>query len=476
MITVSYYGAAGEVTGSCYLVSSGRARVLVDFGMHQGGHEDDERNARLPPLRPSELDAVVLTHAHLDHCGRLPLLVRHGFEGPVYCTPATRTLTGIILRDSAALQEADAEDELRRAAAQGRKPAEPLYTVEQAELCLDRLAPVCYQRPVQVAPGITVRFLDSGHIIGAASVLMTVDGGNPGAARRTILFSGDVGVAGAPILRDPTLPTPDLVGIPDLVILESTYGDRDHRPLSATIDEFVGILDAARRDDGKILIPAFAVGRTQDLIYHLGCLRRESRIPFTHVYIDSPMATATSSLYADHPELYDSEAMALKLGGTDPLRFPGLRHTSTREESKSLNSLRGGGVIIAGSGMCTGGRIVHHLRNSLASPSTHVVIVGYQGRGTLGRKLVEGATSVRIFNHQIDVRAKVHTLGGFSAHAGQTALVEWGCRAIGHGDSTRTRLALTHGEEHPRHALAEKIRHHTGVQAILPVWGDATEL
>ncbi|MCC6320493.1 MAG: MBL fold metallo-hydrolase [Phycisphaerales bacterium] len=476
MINVSYFGAAGEVTGSCYLVESGRARVLLDFGQHQGDPDSERRNRELPPLDPGRLDAVVLTHGHLDHCGRLPLLEAGGYKGRVFCTPATQALTGIILRDAAALQEADAEDDRKRATAEGRRSEEPLFTTEQAEQTLGRLTPVCYQREQRIAPGVSIRFFDAGHIIGAASVLMTVEGGRPGAATRRILFSGDVGVTGAPILRDPVVPSAELTGTPDLVVLESTYGDRNHRPLDQTIEELVGVLDTARAEDGKVLIPAFAVGRTQDLIYHMGCLRREDRIPPTSVYIDSPMATATSALYTEHPELYDAEAAALKLRGIDPLNFAGLRHTASRDESRALNSLRGGGVVIAGSGMCTGGRIVHHLRNSLANPSTHVVIVGYQGKGTLGRRLVEGAPSVRIFNQPVEVRAKVHTLGGFSAHAGQAELVAWGSHALRDGSSTRPRLVLTHGEDGPRRALAERIHRTTGIHAELPCWGDKTEL
>lgn len=471
MINLSFYGAAGEVTGSCYLVETDQARVVVDFGLHQGDADADARNRTAPPLDYPNLDAVVLTHGHLDHCGRLPLLLQHGYPGPIYATPATTELTEIILRDSASLQEADAEDDNRRRAREGKPPVPPLYNIHDAEQTLRRFKDIPYGRTQEIARGVSIRFFDAGHILGSASVLMTIReaaGAASGERDRVILFSGDVGVVGAPILRDPQTPT----GRVDTVILESTYGDRDHRPLDQTLDQLVEVLNTARAEGGKVLTPSFAVGRTQDLIYHIANLMRDGRLPPTSVYVDSPMATAASELYRKHHEVYDAEARRLQHDGKGPLSLPGLRYVHTREESQALNDRDGGIVVIAGSGMCTGGRILHHLRHNLHKPTTHVMIVGYQGAGTLGRELVNGAKSVRIFGQEIEVKARVHTLGGFSAHAGQTGLMNW----FGAVAASGPRLFLTHGEDGPRSALQAKLGAAYGVRAELPEWGATASL
>jgi len=463
LITLGFYGAAGEVTGSCYVVSTPRATVMVDMGMHQGEREADEHNRRMPPVVFSRLDAVVLTHAHLDHCGRLPLLTKGGFRGPIFCTSATADVTAIILDDSAEIQREDCE-RFNRRLRRGDEPCEePLYDHGDVKAALRLLTRVDYSRAVPVAEGITARFVDSGHILGAASVQLEV---REGSRRSSIVFSGDVGVSGSPILRDPTTPLPA-----DVVILESTYGDRDHKPLDQTRDELLQILKDAQARGGRVLIPAFAVGRTQDLVYHIGEFLREGKLRDVRVFVDSPMATSVSDLYERHKEVYDERARQLLLEHMAPLSFPGLSYTRTVDESKRLNDLKGSFIIISASGMCTGGRIMHHLARDLPRPETHVVIAGYQGRGTLGRRLVDGAKSVRIFREDVPVRATVHTLGGFSAHAGQSGLIQWATPF----QATRPRIHLTHGEDGPRHALRARLASTLGLTAFMPVYGEVVE-
>jgi metallo-beta-lactamase family protein len=467
MIKLGFYGAAGEVTGSCYIVSTSRARVMVDMGMHQGEREADEHNRRVPPIDPSSkegLSAVVLTHAHLDHCGRLPLLAKAGYRGRIHCTPATADLTSIILRDSARLQEDDAERFNARLRRPGEPAAVPLYEGADVERTLPLMVTEEYRKPTTIAEGIEIEFFDAGHILGAGSVRMTItDGG----VKKVIVFSGDVGVTGSPILNDPETPP-----VGDVALLESTYGDRDHKSLESTRAEFLAVLQEAQAAGAKVLIPAFAVGRTQDLVYHMGDFLRSGALKALRVYVDSPMATETTDLYKRFTNLYDKEARDLLHGRHAPLQFPGLTYTRTSEESKRLNTAGGCMVIISASGMCTGGRILHHLYHNLSNVNTHVVIAGYQGVGTLGRRLVEGARTVRIFREDIPVRAKVHTLGGFSAHAGQSGLLVWAAPFKGTG----VRMYLTHGENGPRGVLREKLRERYGIEAGMPEYGEEVEV
>jgi metallo-beta-lactamase family protein len=463
MIKLGFFGAAGEVTGSCYIVSTARAQVMVDLGMHQGEREAEEHNRRLPPHALGKLDAVVLTHAHLDHCGRLPLLFQNGYRGKIYCTAATANITEIILRDSARLQAEDYERSQRHGNnRQGR--LRPLYSEQDVERTLTHLTQIDYSQAVPIADGFAIELFDAGHILGAASVRMSVtDGTNT----KFIVFSGDVGPVGAPIVRDPVTP-PDA----DAVLLESTYGDHDHRSLEATRDEFLSILQDACAARSKVIIPAFALGRAQDLIYHLGDFIRTRKLQPLDVFIDSPMATSISGLYAHYVDLYDEHAADLVRKRIKPLGFPGLTYTQTVEESKSLNDKKGPMVVIAASGMCTGGRILHHLRHNLPEREAHVVIVGYQGRGTLGRRLVDGAKYVSIFGSDVPVRAKVHTLGGFSAHAGQSGLLNWAASF----QQRKPRLFLTHGEDVPRQKLRDQLQSRFGFAPELPYYGDEAEL
>lgn len=464
MIRLGFFGAAGEVTGSCYSLSTDRARILVDMGMHQGEQVADEHNRRMPDVDPRTLHAVVLTHAHLDHCGRLPMLVKAGFTGPIYSTAPSCDLTEIILRDSASLQESDSERYNRRFLRPGQAPQTPLYTSSDVERTLKLLRPVRYNQPIEVAPGMTANWVEAGHILGSASVPIRV---HDGARTVNIAFSGDIGVMGAPLLRDPQTPGPA-----DVVVMESTYGDRDHRSLEATTQELLQVLRHADSCRGKILIPAFAVGRTQDLIYHMAAFVRAGMLPRLNVYVDSPMANQTTNLYRTYREVYDDEATKLLQNNGSPLSFPGLHYTQSIEDSKRLNDSNECMVIIAASGMCTGGRIVHHLMHNLHKPETQVVIVGYQGQGTLGRRLVDGAQRVRIFGEDVVVRAKIHTLGGFSAHAGQSGLLRWASPFA----QSRPRMYLTHGEDAPRNTLRDRLKSDLGLDPILPRYGDIAEL
>ncbi|MCC7475640.1 MAG: MBL fold metallo-hydrolase [Pirellulales bacterium] len=486
MIQLAFYGAAGEVTGSCYVLSTDRAQVMVDMGMFQGEKDADEKNRRLPAVELGKLDAVVLTHAHLDHCGRLPLLVQHGYRGRIHCTAATADVAEIILRDSAYLQKEDYERALRhrgnhkrqknhgasnhkqsRNNIQERNRSDreaPLYTEQEVERLLPHFSPLGYGQTAAIAEGISITLFDAGHILGASSVRMTIQDGE---RTMNVVFSGDVGPVGAPILRDPRTPAPA-----DVLLLESTYGDRDHRSLDATRDELLAILKQAEASHGNVIIPAFAVGRTQDIVFHIGEFIRAGKLDPTPVIIDSPMAVSVTQLYARHTQVYDERAVELLHQQMKPLSFPGVRFTHSVEESKGLNDVKGGQVIVSANGMCTGGRILHHLRHNLPDPNAHVVIVGYQGNGTLGRRLVDGAKFVSIFGNDIKVRAKTHTLGGFSAHAGQTGLANW----VEPLQSSNPRLFLTHGEDGPRRELANVLQKRYALSATFPQYGNIATL
>jgi metallo-beta-lactamase family protein len=464
MIRLGFFGAAGEVTGSCYLLTTDRACVMIDMGMHQGEREADSHNHRMPPVDPAKINAVVLTHAHLDHCGRLPMLTQRGFAGPIHCTSATADVTGIILRDSAAIQMEDCarfNAKLRRG---NEACAFTLYTDHDVAKLLPLLTPLDYNQPKTIADGITIQFFNAGHILGAASVKMTVNDGNRSI---TIVFSGDVGVIGSPILHDPITPVPA-----DVVLLESTYGDRDHKPLPETRDELLAILQHAQAAGAKVLIPSFAVGRTQNLIFYVGEFLRQGKLAPLNAYVDSPMASSISDLYKRHHEGYDARANELVADNLSPLDFPGLHYVRSVDESKRLNSAKGFMLIMSASGMCTGGRILHHLYHNLSDPRAHVIIVGYQAAGTLGRQLVIGARTVEIFRENVAVRATIHTLGGLSAHAGQAGLLNWAAPF----QQSKPRMFLTHGEDAPRAILRAQLKSRFALDPTMPQYGDTADL
>jgi metallo-beta-lactamase family protein len=445
---LEFFGAAGEVTGSCHILRVGGATVLLDCGLIQGGERPDLRNRHEFPFDAARIDAVVLSHAHLDHCGRLPLLYRRRFRGPIHATRPCRELARILLADSANLAARDAERENRGRAEPGDlERVEPLYTPDDAERTLRLFRTHRYDAAVAVVPGVELTFRDAGHIMGSASVWLRL---TEGGVTRQVVFSGDVGQYDSPILRDPQVDAETMV---DLALMESTYGDRRHRERAETLRELGGILAASRRDGGNVLIPAFAVGRSQDVLYELGQHYEEWQLADWQVFLDSPMAIEASAIYWRHHEYFDEEAGALRLRAGPFPPLPNLRLCRTTEESMAINRIRHGAIVIAGSGMCTGGRIVHHLKHNLPRPECDVVFTGFQAEGTTGRAIVDGQDPVRIHGIPVRVAARIHTLGGFSAHGDQQDLLRWHASLRG-----RPPVWLVHGETGAAAALRDVFR------------------
>lgn len=437
---VTFFGAAGEVTGSCTLVEHGHLRLLVDCGLYQGGHEAHQLDRF--SFEPRQIHAVILTHAHLDHAGLLPWLCRSGFVGPVYATPGTRDVCQVLLTDSAKLQEEDAAYAERH----GAKPRPPLYTRGDIPETMSRFVAVEYNWPFEVLPGVRAEFYEAGHILGAASVHLTV-------GRREVVFSGDIGASGRPIVRDPQ-PPPRA----ETVITEATYGDRLHPPISSSVEALAQAVRDVEQRRGVAMMPIFAVGRTETILYELGQLLRDGRIPPIPVYLDSPLALEATAVLRRHLDCYDDEARTLLAQGIDPLAFPSLHLVRTPDESRQLNHLAGPAIILAGSGMCTGGRIRHHLRNRLPNPRDMVVFVGYQAAGTLGRLLADGVAEVKLYGEEVPVRAEIRSIEGFSAHADQNGLLEW-LKAI----KGVERIVINHAEPAAAAAYADVVE-----QAGLP--------
>lgn len=453
-IDLQFFGAAGEVTGSCHLLRAGQTRVLLDCGLIQGGKEEDARNAMPFDFDAGQIDAVVLSHAHIDHCGRLPLLLRRGFAGHIHATPATAQLLRIMLEDALSLMLADTEIKNRIRQRRGLKALAPLYEPEDVHAVLQRLVDHEYGQTFDVATGVRARLNDSGHILGSAAVELWLD---DGAQQRKLVFSGDIGPVGTPLLADPTPITQA-----DVVLMESTYGNRLHRQRSATVDEIGEVLDRAWKSGGNVLIPAFAVGRSQELLYWFAQNYRKWNMQRFAIYLDSPMASKVVQVYLNNMHLFDDEAKAHLARGRNPFKLPNLQMINGADESRALNKITRGAIIIAGSGMCNGGRIRHHLIHNLWRPQAHVLIPGYQAHGTLGRDLVEGKPLVRIFNEHIKVRAQIHTVGGLSAHADQAGLLQW----YGNFEGAPP-VYLVHGEDPAREALAEKIQSGWGSEVRL---------
>jgi metallo-beta-lactamase family protein len=468
MITITPFGAAGEVTGSSYFVQTSQARVLVDFGLFQGDKEDDAKNIVPGALHRSTIDAIVLTHGHLDHCGRLPMLVREGYGGPIYCTSATRDLAELVMRDSAHIMEHDFERRKKRASRKGGKinrNDQPIFDDGDVTATIKLMVDVDYNAPREIAPGFTMKLYEAGHMLGSASIALVV---SDEGVRKTIVFSGDLGPLELPYLRDPNPPE-----TADVVIMESTYGDRDHRPLQETEDEFAQIIKDVVANKGKIFIPSFAIGRTQQMLFHLAELFRKGIVPKIPIFVDSPMGISATKIYTHHTDLFDEESAALNASGAFAKDLSSVKFTGDAEESRAINDVEGPFVVIAGAGMCNAGRILHHLRHNLGDPNSHVVIVGYQARGSLGRRLVDGVDEVSIMGDRIRIRAQIHTLGGFSAHAGQSELINWFGHIASHASP---QLFLTHGEDDARFTLAARIKEKFGVRAYLPVYSEILQI
>jgi metallo-beta-lactamase family protein len=443
-LQLSFHGADRNVTGSCHLIECAGKRVLVDCGLFQGGREVDEENEQPFGFDAKSIDTLLLTHAHLDHCGRIPLLAKRGFRGEIIATAATRELARLVMLDAARLQEEDAAQRGRRATRRGTAdaPGEPLYSTLDAMNSLDFFGrTAAYGQAFEVAPGMRATFFDAGHILGSASILLELSEGG-----RTVrlTMSGDIGNIGRPLLRDPILPPES-----DLIVMESTYGDRLHRPIGATVEDFFAAINETFRRGGNVIIPTFALERAQELIFYLHQGMAEGKLtPSTQVFLDSPMAISATEIFQRHPENLEPETNAMLQRSDDPLKLPGLHLVRETAASVALNTISGGAIILAGSGMATGGRIRHHLKHNIWRPQASVVIVGFAAQGTLARQILDGAKSVRVMGEDIPVKAKVYNFGGFSAHADQAELVLWQKR------SSARRTFLVHGEESAMQALA----------------------
>jgi metallo-beta-lactamase family protein len=459
---VSFHGADREVTGSCHLVEAAGRRVLIDCGMYQGSRRPIEDNADEFGFDPRSVDFLLLTHAHLDHCGRLPLLVKRGFRGEIVTTSPSRELARVVLLDSAHLQEEEARHHARRAARHGDdQPVEPLYRVLDALNTFEHFGRTAsYGEALRIAPGLTATFLDAGHILGSASVVLQLE---EGGERRTVAFSGDIGNAGRPLLRPPTVPAGA-----EVVVMETTYGDRLHRPLADSVEELWEAVGRTIEDGGNVVIPTFALERAQEVLFYLRRGIEQGRLPRTlPVYLDSPMAISATQIFERHPEGYEPHIAELFRAGQDPFALPNLHFTRETTDSKALNDAPGGVVIMAGSGMATGGRVLHHLRHNLWRRDASVVLVGYAARGTLARLLVDGARTVHLFGEEVPVRAHIHTINGFSAHADRDELLAWQRAA----DPDRT--FLVHGEEDVMERFSELLE---GGDVILPRRGESYSL
>lgn len=458
---IKFCGAAEGVTGSCHLLTTDKHKILLDCGQYQGGKAQDEMNFMPFPFAVNDIEAVVLSHAHIDHCGRLPLLVKRGYDGPIYTTKATADLLQVMLRDSAYIHEKEAEWKNKKADRLGRKHVDPLYTIEDAEEALKLVVPVLYNQMIEVNDEMRVVFNDAGHILGSGIIEIWAKEGD---GESKIVFSGDLGMTDRPIIEDPTI-----IKKADYVVMESTYGSRNHPENSDSISKLLDIVEETTKRGGSVIIPSFAVGRTQELIYEFNKFFQEGGeakkiLENILVYVDSPMANMATEVFRNNAQVFDEETKDFILKGDNPLDFPNLRFTRSTQDSMALNGNKTPKVIISASGMCEAGRIRHHLKHGLWDSRNSIVFVGYQAEGTLGRRLVEGADEVSIMGETIKVQAQIHNLEGFSGHADQNGLLNW----ISGFQVAPKQVFLVHGEEESKRVLGKLIEDKLGykVQVI----------
>ena len=466
---IKFCGASTGVTGSCHLLTSGEHKILLDCGQFQGGKAQDALNYEKFPFEPSELECVVLSHAHIDHCGRLPLLTKRGFEGKIYCTDATADLLSVMLKDSAYIHEKETEWKNRKAERAGREQVEPLYTIEDAEKALSLVSPILYDQQIEINSDMKIVFNDAGHILGSAITELWVTEDDK---ESKIVFSGDLGMEGRPILRDPTY-----IKKADYVIMETTYGNRIHKELGSGVDKLIEIILNTTRRGGNVVIPSFAVGRTQELIYELNRFydsnnEYRKELDKIFVYIDSPMATTATEIFRRNAQVFDEETREYILKGDNPLEFKNLKFTRSSKESQDLNFNKEPKIIISASGMCEAGRIRHHLKHNLWNPKNSIVFVGYQGQGTLGRSLVEGIKMVTLFGEEIQVNAEIHNLEGFSGHADQNGLFAW----LAHFEQKPKQIFLVHGEEESKKDFAKLVNEKLSYEPIVVMGNSEFEL
>jgi len=465
-IKLRFLGAAQNVTGSRHMLEVNGTRLLVDCGLYQE-RQFKKRNWEPFDFPASSIDAVLLTHAHLDHCGLVPKLVKEGFKGPIYCTSATTEIARIIMMDSARLQEEDAEYKRKRHEREGRKspfPYEPLYEMADVEAALPLFKTARYMKPVEIAPGIKATFCEAGHVLGSAVIHICIE---QNGETRSVLFSGDLGRPDRPILRDPAE-----IDEADYILVESTYGDRVHRGRGDIKAEIGEVINATRAAGGNVVVPSFALERSQELLYYLNELLVEDAIPHLMVFLDSPMAGSITKVFKHHPDLFDEEMNEFMANGESPFKFQGLKYTQTANESKAINHIRGTAIIIAGSGMCTGGRVKHHLVNNIERPESTIMFVGYQAIGTLGRRIVEGEEEVRILGEKRQVKAKVVQIQGFSAHADKEELLHWLSSLKNHPK----KIFVVHGEAESAKAFGAYLHEKTGWEVAVPEFKDEVVL
>jgi len=468
-LILQFWGAAQTVTGSMHLVEADGHRMLLDCGMAQGRREEAKKLNSEFPFQPEKIDAVVLSHAHLDHSGKLPMLVKKGFSGSIFSTSATRDLCSAMLADSASLQEMDARYVNRQNEKQGLPFIKPLYTLHDVARTMRLFQTVEFQRPLQILPGIKMTFKNAGHILGSASVTLEIAEGRDKKKVTALAFTGDLGRKGAAVVQDP-----DIIDRADVLITESTYGGRDHGPMDEARKNLARVVKETANNRGLLIIPAFAVGRTQDVVYHLHDLMQSKEIPQMPVYVDSPLATNITEIFRAHPECYDEETEQLLMqeGGDDPFGFNMLRYTRSTEESKKLNNIRRPAIIISASGMCEGGRVLHHLRRNIGDPNTTVLFVGFQAENTLGRKLLRGDKTARIYGEEHEVRARMEKIDGYSAHADEGELLDF-INAI---QNRPKRVFVVHGEPDATAAMAAGLAR-LGIENItIPERGERFEV